>query len=247
MADGPYPELSERKPETCISTTLHPLRHLKGLSLFKGTQTPYRSYHTITRANSPQPAIPRHIQDSRQTAKKVCILRIFAARHFQWPEGGKAEAGKFRRPDPRQTFADLLGAIHLRGEMRVSAQMAEGRFPFTSTSAKQRKYGRNKTVKLLSAGQRTSDANSNAPTKCDLPALGVNSSRGVQFLSRELNAACPYLAPIQTAFLQYARMGAPTETIGAPFQSRKPSHSGKFRKSAMRETKNASPAGGIPV
>lgn len=39
MADGPYPELSERKPETCISTTLHPLRHLKGLSLFKGTQT----------------------------------------------------------------------------------------------------------------------------------------------------------------------------------------------------------------
>lgn len=83
LADGPYPELSERKPETCISTTLHPLRHLKGLSLFKGTQTPYRSYHTITRANSPQPAIPRHIQDSRQTAKKVCILRIFAARHFQ--------------------------------------------------------------------------------------------------------------------------------------------------------------------
>ena len=83
--------------------------------------------------------------------------------------------------------------------------------------------------------------------ECDLPALGVNSSGGVQFLSRELNAACPYLAPIQTAFLQYARMGEPTETIGAPFQSRKPSHSGKFRKSAMRETKNASSAGGIPV
>ena len=74
--------------------------------------------------------------------------------------------------------------------------------------------------------------------------------QGVQFLPRELNAAYPsfpYLAPIQTAFLQYVRMGAPTETIGAPFQSRKPSHSGKFRKSAMRETKNASSAGGIPV
>lgn len=39
LADGPYPELSERKPKTFISTTLHPLRHLKGLSLFKGTQT----------------------------------------------------------------------------------------------------------------------------------------------------------------------------------------------------------------
>lgn len=166
---------------------------------------------------------------------------------FSVPEGGKAEAGKFRRHDPRQTFADLLGAIHLRGEMRVSAQMAEGRFPFTSTSAKQRKYGQNKTVKLLSAGQRTSDANSNAPTKCDLPALGANSSGERAPLPFITNAACPYLAPIQTAFLQYARMGAPTETIGAPFQSRKPSHSGKFRKSAMRETKNASSAGGIPV
>lgn len=167
--------------------------------------------------------------------------------------------------------------------------MGKGRFPFTSTPAKQRKYSRNKTVKLLSAGQRK---NLHRLTPIQTPRPNAAARVGNQFKRRasaafvQTNATCPHSTPIQTrprhpqglrlirsariwrqskqgspilvsriecgppvfvpiqaVFLQYTRMDAPGNDWRI-LPITKASHSGNFRKSAMRETKNASPAGG---
>lgn len=195
MADGPYPEFSDKKPETCISTTLHPLRHLKGLSLFKGTQTPYRSYHTYDYArkffatgnNAPYSGFPTD-------GEKSLHPQNFHSTPFLTAGKRKGRNGKIPAPRPATNFrrppwrhSSARGNARLRTDGR-----GESPIHFTSTSAKQRKYGQNKTVKLLSAGQRTSDANSNAPTKCDLPALGANSSGERMPLPFITNAASPH-------------------------------------------------------
>ena len=152
MADGPYPELSERKPETFISTTLHPLRHLKGLSLFKGTQTPYRSYHTYDYARkffaigntAPYSGFPTDGEKSLHSPN-------FRRTPFSVAGRGKDRSGKIPAPRPATNFRrPPWRHSSARGNARLRT---DGRGE-TSTQAKQRKYGRNKTVKLSSAGQR---------------------------------------------------------------------------------------------
>ena len=199
-----------------------------------------------------------------------------------------AEAEKFRRPDQRQTFADLPDTIHLLGEMRSpQADRTDIRFKIIKTG----EIWPKKTLNFYR--QDRGKASLPRLTPIQTPRPNAAARVGNQFKRRasaafvQTNAACPYLAPIQTRprhpqglrlirsarILRQSKQGCPIlvsriecgppafganpssiPTICAHGRANrndwrtlpipKPSHSGNFRKSAMRETKNASPAGG---